>query len=320
MNTTPTIKIDPEFKNLMPPMSEDEFRGLEQLLLANGCSDELVCWGSILLDGHNRLAICEKHNIKYMVRYMDFADRDAAKVWIICNQLSRRNLSSEQISYLRGLRYQIEKKEHGGDRKSSHQNEDLISDISERLKKHCDIWHSPGTTAEKLSKEFGVSKATIERDAKFAEAVDKLPPEEKKEVLSGKSGKTKREIVNPPKAEEETDPGPDESADTDKPRRPGSFQQQEDLYILKKRWESASKATKKEFIRFIEKETAGLPIVPADIPPKYSNFIKRLHKTWMMMPRNFPEMNDSQRGWVEHWATEICRNLEPYDKNRRGSQ
>jgi len=39
------------------------------------------------------------------------------------------------------------------------------------------------STAEKIAKETGVSAPTIRRDAQFADAVDKLPPKEKKEVL-----------------------------------------------------------------------------------------------------------------------------------------
>ena len=178
------IEIDQEFKSLIPTISEDELSGLEQSLLADGCRDELVVWGNTILDGHNRFSICEKHGIKYLVRYMDFPGRDAAKLWIICNQLSRRNLSTEQISYLRGLRYQIEKKDGGRPVNKPLQNEE-----------------DTGETRKRLAREFNVSPSTIERDAKFAEAVDKLPPEEKKEVLSGKSGKSKKEIVGEKKKE-----------------------------------------------------------------------------------------------------------------------
>lgn len=72
---------------------------------------------------------------------------------IDANQLGRRNLRPEQMSLLRGRRYNRTKKTHGGQRESSPQNDDL-------------------KTAERLAQQHGVSKATIERDGKFAEAVE----------------------------------------------------------------------------------------------------------------------------------------------------
>ena len=88
-----TLKIDAEFKALIPAMSVDEYNGLEQSLRTEGCRDALVVWGEILIDGHNRYEICQKHGIVFKTVGMDFKDRTEAKIWIIRNQFSRRNLS-----------------------------------------------------------------------------------------------------------------------------------------------------------------------------------------------------------------------------------
>ena len=87
-------QIDPEFKNLIPPQSEDELIQLEQnILAARKCRDTIILWDGVIIDGHNRFEIAEKYGIKsYAIHEMDFADEDAAKVWIIDNQLGRRNL------------------------------------------------------------------------------------------------------------------------------------------------------------------------------------------------------------------------------------
>ena len=79
------------------------------------------------------------------------------------------------MRYLRGERYNLEKKESTGrsDR-----------DFSGGKNYH------PKKTAEKIAKECGVSEKTDRNAGKFAEAVDKLPPEEKQEILSGKKKKT----------------------------------------------------------------------------------------------------------------------------------
>jgi hypothetical protein len=80
--------------------------------------------------------------------------RDAAKLWMIQHQRGRRNWTAEQISYWRGKQYELEKQLHGGDRKSRHQSDTLI------------------TTAKKLAAQHNVGQATIHRDAAFARAVD----------------------------------------------------------------------------------------------------------------------------------------------------
>lgn len=185
------LTINSEFHNLIPPISEEEYQLLEESLLNEGCREAIVTWNDTILDGHNRYEICKRHGIGFKCLEKEFKDEDEAKVWVIRNQLARRNLTSEQISYLRGIRYNLEKKQHGGDRKSSGQNDHLISEAE----KHDRIWHTPGKSfAERMAEEHGVSEKTIRRDAEFAEAVDQLPDEEKKEVLSGKSKRTKKEI------------------------------------------------------------------------------------------------------------------------------
>lgn len=95
-----TLGIDAEFKALIPPLAEGEYRQLEDNLKQDGCRDPLVTWDDILIDGHNRYEICERLGIDYDVREMDFADRDAAKVWIIRNQFGRRNLAPFQRAEL----------------------------------------------------------------------------------------------------------------------------------------------------------------------------------------------------------------------------
>jgi 16S rRNA G966 N2-methylase RsmD len=93
MKTATAIKIDPEFKALIPPLSKEEREQLELNIKADGCRDPLVLWCGTLIDGHNRHEICERHDIDYAVVEHDFKDRDEAKAWIIQNQFGRRNLT-----------------------------------------------------------------------------------------------------------------------------------------------------------------------------------------------------------------------------------
>lgn len=90
------IKIDKELSGLIPPLREDEYRLLESSILKEGCRDALILWGEVLIDGHNRYKICTEHNIPYEKRQMEFKNRDEVILWIMRNQLARRNLNDFQ--------------------------------------------------------------------------------------------------------------------------------------------------------------------------------------------------------------------------------
>lgn len=90
------IKIDKEFKALIPPLQESELAGLEASILAEGCRDPLCVWDNTLLDGHNRHELCTKHNKPFDTVQVQVSSRDEAKLWIIRNQFGRRNLTDAQ--------------------------------------------------------------------------------------------------------------------------------------------------------------------------------------------------------------------------------
>jgi ParB-like chromosome segregation protein Spo0J len=92
--------INPAFKHLIPPPSAEELARLEASLLEEGCREPLIIWdcgltpeNGVLVDGHNRYAICEANGIDYRLTFRRWPDENAVKLWIINNQLGRRNLS-----------------------------------------------------------------------------------------------------------------------------------------------------------------------------------------------------------------------------------
>jgi hypothetical protein len=181
------VKIDAEFSNLIPEITVEEKDALKKSILEEGCRDPLVKWGDILLDGHNRYEICTRHKVEFRTIRRKFDSRNQAKLWIINNQLGRRNLTREQSSNLRGIRYELEKRKKGGQIPGSRvaQNEQSI------------------TTADKIGKETGVSAGTIRRDAQFSKALNSMPPELRDKVLAGRSGLTKKQVSDWPKMSEE---------------------------------------------------------------------------------------------------------------------
>ena len=98
------IIIDQEFKSLIPVLSPEEKSQLENNLISEGCRDPLVIWKgyNILLDGHNRYEICVKNGINYELIEIELPNREEAHLWMMRNQLGRRNLQPEALSYFRG--------------------------------------------------------------------------------------------------------------------------------------------------------------------------------------------------------------------------
>jgi hypothetical protein len=187
------FRIDPEFENKIPPISEDEFRQLrENILTAGEVYEPLVVWNGTLVDGHNRWKVIQENpEIKWRTRDMDFADKWAAFEWMYKNQLGRRNLTDEQRTYMIGKMYEARKKSIGGDRKSSRQNDDL-----KRGRKTKDI----------IGEEVGESGSTVERAEYFARGIDALKdvsPKAADKVLNSKTGVTKTDVRELAKAEHE---------------------------------------------------------------------------------------------------------------------
>lgn len=101
MTGTMTIRIDEELRAYIDPLTPDEYAALEQSLLAEGCRDALVLWGDLLVDGHNRHAICSKHGIAFnTVQNTRLQSMDDVRLWMIDNHLGRRSVSDFQRGVL----------------------------------------------------------------------------------------------------------------------------------------------------------------------------------------------------------------------------
>jgi len=87
------IKIDNELKRLIPPLEEDEYKSLEESIKKEGVREPLVLWSDILVDGHNRKEIADKLKIRYKTYQKKFKDKTEVILWMIDNQLGRRNIS-----------------------------------------------------------------------------------------------------------------------------------------------------------------------------------------------------------------------------------
>ena len=93
---TPTVL--PELAGLLPPLSGEQLAALEADLLQNGCySPVIVNEELVIVDGHNRQSLCEKHGIPYNMAVFAFADLLEAKRWALDTQKGRRNLDKWEL-------------------------------------------------------------------------------------------------------------------------------------------------------------------------------------------------------------------------------
>jgi hypothetical protein len=178
-----SVTLSKEIKDFIIPLNDEELYQLEQNILKEGCREPLIVWGKndqqILVDGHNRYRICQAHDIPFKIKKMNFKDLDEVKVWMVENQMGRRNLSADQMSYYRGLKYVSLKKKKGGyeNVKSKGQNDT--------------------STSELLADQFNVSESTVKRDAKFAEGLNiigRTNPKLKMKILTGEAKVKKNDV------------------------------------------------------------------------------------------------------------------------------
>lgn len=165
------IVIDKEFQALIPPLTVEEYEGLEKSILADGCRDALVLWGDILVDGHNRYEICTTHDVPFQTVQKDFADRNDALRWIILNQFGRRNLPAyERARLALRLKPVIAEKAKAQQVRT---DENRVCQISDK---------QAIDTKRELAKAAGVSHDTI---AKVEKIERQAAPEVKEQLRKG---------------------------------------------------------------------------------------------------------------------------------------
>jgi hypothetical protein len=94
------LEIKEEFKKLIPPLTVEEFKQLEQNCLDEGIREKIITWNGFIIDGHNRYEIATRWNLEYKTESKYFKNENDVKEWMINNQFGRRNLSNYQRSVL----------------------------------------------------------------------------------------------------------------------------------------------------------------------------------------------------------------------------
>ncbi|PUE07079.1 plasmid replication/partition related protein [Limnohabitans sp. T6-5] len=228
------ITVLEELKAYIDPLTPDEHAALERSILAEGCRDALVLWGDVLVDGHNRYGICQKHGLPFQtVQNPRFQSMEDVHLWMIDQHLGRRSVSDFQRGVLALRKREIlaerratavaatvETDATSADPSTQEGSQDIAASEANPLKSRADIAkaarlsNSQVVQIEKIQKQAApelvaaVKAGTISINA--AAAVASLPAEEQKTAaLGGKdelkqAAKRVREVNRKPPKEEST--------------------------------------------------------------------------------------------------------------------
>jgi ParB family chromosome partitioning protein len=156
---------------------------------------------SILIDGHNRHAICSRHGIEFETVAMEFPDRVAAELWMIGNQMGRRNLENiDKVPLLERKREILagQAKERMESGRNQHSPVENLPEASDK-------------TRDAVAAEIGVSGKTYDALRKVSsEGTDELKQAVREKRVGASTAaeisklpaETQREIANLPTRKE----------------------------------------------------------------------------------------------------------------------
>ena len=164
--------ILPEMAELLPPLSAEQLDVLEADLIKNGCySPVIVNEDMVIIDGHNRQALCEKHGLPYTMTVFSFEDLLEAKQWALDTQKGRRNLEKWELGKIAlKLKPEIEAKARA--------NQGTRTDLSATLPESSDAVD----TRKELAEAVGLGERTMGKVMQ----IDENAPDAIKEALDKK--------------------------------------------------------------------------------------------------------------------------------------
>ena len=108
-----SLKENKNFKKLHSILSDIELNCLENSLLKNGFdrTHPILTWHGYIVDGHNRYALCKKHNIPFITFNIETenisTDKDVMD-FIVDKHIHERRLTINQINELKEIRKELD--------------------------------------------------------------------------------------------------------------------------------------------------------------------------------------------------------------------
>lgn len=163
-------RIDPELNDVLPDLSEEDYKALEQSLLTDGFKGApIMVWGDVIVDGHNRYEICKKHDIPYEVKNVNFASKEDAILWMVRQQIGRRTLTPlQRIKIVEKYRPFYKKKAaknkslNGGDKKSELQNSSTPLPRENKIDVRAELANDANVSTDTYSKGIKILESGID--------------------------------------------------------------------------------------------------------------------------------------------------------------
>lgn len=200
-----TPVVLPEMEHLLPPLSVEQFSSLESDILENGCyAPIIVNEAMIVIDGHNRFRICEKHDLPYKMLVFSFADLLEAKQWALDTQKGRRNLDKWELGKIAlKLKPEIEARARanmaagGGDHKSESAKSGLMISPNPIF---------PVNTRKEAAQAVGIGEQTMGRITQLAETAPQALKDalDRKDVSINQGWKILKAVQHLPPEEQES--------------------------------------------------------------------------------------------------------------------
>ena len=153
---TPTIL--PEMAELLPPLTGEQLAALEADLLKNGCySPIIVNEDMVIIDGHNRQSLCEKHGLPYQMAVFSFEDLLEAKQWALDTQKGRRNLDKWELGKI-ALRLKPDIEARARANQQEYHGNQYDSGLSATLP---EVHSEPVDTRKELADAVGLGERTM---------------------------------------------------------------------------------------------------------------------------------------------------------------
>jgi ParB-like chromosome segregation protein Spo0J len=199
-----SLRVNPEYKKLLPKMSDEEFAELKASIQTEGQHYPIVANEDLeILDGHHRFKACVELGIEPDFEVRKFEDKLLEKKFVIETNLRRRHLNNFQLVELGVPLLEIEKelakkRQAAGGKMGRNIQLGLTPDDAKPAFKK-----SKATAA--VAKKVGVSTRTFERGRKILE---KASEEDKQKLREGKTSISKvyREVVAPERKTEQEAP------------------------------------------------------------------------------------------------------------------
>ena len=176
------IKINREFQRALIPLSKEEYDQLEKNIVRDGCREPLTLWNDQIIDGHNRYKICQEHDLKFQTVSIELDDMDSVFIWILKNQIGRRNLTVFQKTEL-ALKFEpqiaakaLDNKQKAGERYGENHPKELCQNSDKALESI--------DTKKEIAKIAEVSHDTV---AKVKKINEKASEEVKENLRKGET-------------------------------------------------------------------------------------------------------------------------------------